>query len=377
MELRTPLVLLALCALTPTSRAQDREALLKARIKHLEQRVSELEARLARLERLVGPERDPEAAPGAEPKEPPPSPSASKSVRLRQIAQARHGSSVICLAWEPGGKHLVSGAYDETLRVWEGRTGRQVTVLPQRAWPSTVEWDPKGERLVSATMDRVLFAWEIGRDKPLAERSVLGDRAGGGSAWYGPDGSTILYLYRDKNLFAASARTLKDARVGGVGPKGLAFPEDVSGLRYSPDRKRVAINLGKNLSVWDGDLRREQLQVDAGGESVYGFAWSADGRRLACVSARGRLLLWDVTERRLLRELELGQGLNLSFSPDGAWLAIGVGGGVALLDAETLAPSGEPHSYGEAVRAMTWSPDGKVLAVGGKGGKIVVLEVTK
>ena len=379
MNRRIPFLLLCLTALCLPARAQDREALLKARIKHLEQRVSELEARLARLERLLGPEKasqpkSPTPAGEAQPQE---SPSAG-SVRLRQVALARHGSTVTHLAWEPGGRHLVSGAYDDALRVWEGRNGRQVAVLPQRAWPRSVDWDPKGGRLVSGTSDHEFFLWELGRDKPLAERNFKGhaDRYGIGALWFGPDSSGVVYV-NDERLFGASGRSLKDARVGGVSQDGLRFPDDVGGVAWSPDRGRVAINLGKNLSVWDGQLRREQLQVDAGGDGVYRFAWGAKGKRLACASGKGRLLVWDVADRRLLRELQLNGVQGLAYSPDGAWLAVGSVNQVVLLDAESLAPTGAPFAYGDAVRALAWSPDGKVLAVGGKGGKIVILGVTK
>lgn len=377
MNRRTPFLLLCLTALCLPARAQDREALLKARIKHLEQRVSELEARLARLERLLGPGRKPaEPAPAEEQPAATPPP-AAKSVYLRQVALARHGSSVICLEWEPGGKRLVSGAYDDTLRVWEGRTGRQLAVLPQEGWPRTVDWDPKGERLVSATMNRHVFTWEVGRDKPLAERSFEYDHSSGGAAWFGPDSGSIVYVSRSKTLRAVGVRSLKNGRSGGVGSDGLAFPDDIAGLRYAPDRARVAINLGRNLSVWDGELRREQLQVDAGGDSIYCFAWGAKGKRLACASGKGRLLVWDVADRRLLRELQLNGVQQLAYSPDGAWLAVGSANQVVLLDAESLAPTGAPFAYGDTVRALAWSPDGEVLAAGGKGGKIVILGVKK
>lgn len=386
MTRRPPLLLPALSALwllalPPRASAQDAEALLKARIKHLEQRVSELEARLARLERLLGPDEaagGPAGPPEASPPQASPAPApAAGSAQLRQLALARHGSSVTCLAWEPGGKRLVSGAYDDTLRVWEGRSGRQVAVLPQRGWPSVVDWDPKGGRLVSGTMERELFVWEIGRDKPLAQRSFKHAVYGGGSAWFGPDSGSLVYVYGRKALRAASARTLKETRVGGVGSEGLAFSRDINDVSWSPNRDRVAIHLGRNLSVWDGELRRELLQVDAGGSGVGSFAWGAKGKRLACAGGEGRLLVWDVAERRLLREVQLNAILDLAYSPDGAWLAVAADSHLVLLDAESLAPAAAPYSYGDKIRALTWSPDGKVCALGGKGGKIVMLEVTQ
>ena len=40
-----------------------------------------------------------------------------------------HSHYVTSVAYSPDGKHLVSGSYDNTVKVWDAQTGKEVSVL--------------------------------------------------------------------------------------------------------------------------------------------------------------------------------------------------------------------------------------------------------
>jgi WD40 repeat protein len=40
-----------------------------------------------------------------------------------------HSGSVYSVAYSPDGKHLVSGSYDNTVKVWDAQTRKEVNVL--------------------------------------------------------------------------------------------------------------------------------------------------------------------------------------------------------------------------------------------------------
>ena len=40
-----------------------------------------------------------------------------------------HSGYVMSVAYSPDGKHLVSGSYDNTVKVWDAQTGKEVSVL--------------------------------------------------------------------------------------------------------------------------------------------------------------------------------------------------------------------------------------------------------
>src|SRR6266511_1468886 len=106
-------------------------------------------------------------------------------------------------------------------------------------------------------------------------------------------------------------------------------------------------------------------------EPVLGLALSSDGRRLAAGGEGGLTIVWDVASRRNVFERR-GHGATqiytVALSPDGGMLATGGGDAATRL---WKTDSGELlHTFdfaGKWVRAVQFSPDGKILAVGGTG----------
>jgi WD40 repeat protein len=39
-----------------------------------------------------------------------------------------HSNTVFSVAYSPNGKHIVSGSYDNTVKVWDAQTGKEVSV---------------------------------------------------------------------------------------------------------------------------------------------------------------------------------------------------------------------------------------------------------
>jgi WD40 repeat protein len=65
----------------------------------------------------------------------------------------------------------------------------------------------------------------------------------------------------------------------------------------------------------------------------------------------------------------------MAFSPDGRWLAVGTWGGVVtVLDGRTGALLARRQTDGQAVRALRWSDDGRVLQEGGGDGVLRFLD---
>jgi WD40 repeat protein len=116
-------------------------------------------------------------------------------------------------------------------------------------------------------------------------------------------------------------------------------------LAVSPDGRWLASSYG----VYESAGGRHAVDFYDGSRpggvipGVYGVAFSADGRRLACASEHGKVYLldtrsWEVAERITLGNANLDA---VSFSPDGEWLATGeVEGGVRLWRVGPLSEAG-------------------------------------
>ncbi len=133
----------------------------------------------------------------------------------------------------------------------------------------------------------------------------------------------------------------------------------------TPREAWTATRLGGEPTL--DDARRTVFSAE--GLTLAGVALSPDGRRFAFVDSEGGLRLFDL-ETRLgtvsVRGIGIGLGATpVAFSPDGTLLAIG-GRSLTVVNAVTgqklaeITPGGEA---GREVAALAWSPEGQILAI--------------
>src|SRR6516225_380350 len=145
------------------------------------------------------------------------------------------------------------------------------------------------------------------------------------------------------------------------------------------------------LIWWDAAARAQARAVEAHAKWIRGVVATPDGRAVASVADDMVCRLWDAATGKLLRELRGHREKTphhypsmlyaCAVSPDGRYLATGdkvghvvvwelaSGKQAAVLEASvmyTWDPVQRRHSIG-GIRSLAFSPDGKLLAVGGMG----------
>ena len=112
-----------------------------------------------------------------------------------------HSESVWSVAYSPDGKHIVSGSYDSTVKVWDSQTGTEVNVLfchrpyrlllralMRRAWlgheqectlrghsgsVTRVQFSDDGLQVISGSNDGTVLVSTILRPNPACQSCVL------------------------------------------------------------------------------------------------------------------------------------------------------------------------------------------------------------
>src|ERR1019366_2698200 len=73
-----------------------------------------------------------------------------------------HHNSVPSVAWSPDGSKPATASGDQTAKVWEGRTGRELlTLRGHQASVWSIAWSPDGSKLATASADHTAQIYAI------------------------------------------------------------------------------------------------------------------------------------------------------------------------------------------------------------------------
>lgn len=141
----------------------------------------------------------------------------------------------------------------------------------------------------------------------------------------------------------------------------------VTELTYSPDGKLIAVMGVLGIWFYDAETLAEVGMIAHGADTI---AFSADGQALATGRWSDRTVrLWDVNSQKQVGGLQLPgpRGVTaLSYSLDGKSLAVGYGNGdIVLWHTATQQKTALLDSNLSVLLTLAFSPDGKLLASGG------------
>lgn len=311
------------------------------------------------------------------------------------------------VSFSPDGKTLATAGSakgsDASVWLWDvaGRRNIAAFTLPNHNHASSVVFSPDGKSLAAvastgARGKRTVWLLDVTGHRKPASLPDQYDYVGGLA--FSADGKTLAVgggRGRDKGkvwLWDAADRRRIDAL-----PVPFSYVGDVA---FSPDRKTLAVGGGHDIEhnrsagegIWLWDLARHRnvatLPTRVG---VSFMAFSPDGRTLAGdgESNEGEwtdVWLWDLSSRQRTSTItgrtsahyspedEGRQFSSVTFSPDGRTLAVGGraphGEGAVLLwdvpGRRNIATVTFTNRRAD-VDAVAFSPDGRTMAIGGSG----------
>jgi WD40 repeat protein len=176
-------------------------------------------------------------------------------------------SKVLSVAFSPDGTRIVSGCGDETIRVWDARTGDTVAgpFKGHTNWVRSVAFSPDDTRIVSGSDDHTIRVWDARTGDTVAE-PFKGHTGFVCSIAFSPDGMRIVSGSYDHTIRVWDARTGDTV----AGPfKG--HTDSVASVAFSPDGTRIVSgSYDQTIQVWDADnaslsshyLHSEPLSMD-------------------------------------------------------------------------------------------------------------------
>jgi serine/threonine-protein kinase len=152
------------------------------------------------------------------------------------------------------------------------------------------------------------------------------------------------------------------ALVGVLGEHRRRHWGRVHSMAFNPKQTILASGGDDSIRLWDAAAMSERVVIPV--PNAYSIAFSPDGGTLAFTNG-GLASLWDVTDKKPKKRFDLdGACWGIAFSKDGLLAWAGNDHTVRLWDVSGANPKEQAvlRGHTEFVRAVAFSPDGRVLA---------------
>ena len=283
-----------------------------------------------------------------------------------------HTEGVNSVSFSSDGSLLASGGEDGKVIVWHVSSRTQIVPLPHTEGVNSVSFSPDDSLLASGGEDGVIV-WDVSSQTQIVP---LPHTEGVSSVSFSPDGSLLASGGEDGVIvWDVSSRTRVATLYDGFSP-----------VSFSPNSSVLAFGGEDGVIVWDVSSRTRVATLPHTGWTG-SVSFSPDGSLLASEGWDG-VIVWDVSSQTQLSILPDGDGVgSVSFSPDGSLLASGErdpwggnpwyeDGDVILWDVSSRSQLAILQGHTSRVRSISFSPDGSLLASGGKDGDVIVWDVS-
>jgi WD40 repeat protein len=316
----------------------------------------------------------------------------------KELARIEVEGGIEHAAFSPDGK-VLAAISTRMVRLLDTRTAKGVRQLPSSiGLPTFLAFSPDGKVLVAGGYDGALAGWDLATGNaldvaagPKCQNGALAFAEGGRLLGWGVEGNTVC---------------LWDARTGQVLTPRVGHRSAVVSLGFTSDAQRlVSGSPDGQVCIWDLATGKERHRFKVPGDDLMqiplraqsGLVMSPDGRFVAARQRAGPVLLWEsATGTYVIRLVQdpsnplaglaaYGQGSALPvFSPDGRVVAVGTAvatgrarragftNSVQLWELASRAVRAEFVGHTDAVTALAFSADGRLLASGSADTTILI-----
>ncbi len=300
-----------------------------------------------------------------------PSVEADQALRLglsllpRFILGMKH-QGVETVTYSSDGKYIASGGWDNTARLWDARTGKEIFRFPHDDAVNAVVFSSDSKYIATASSDKTARLWDLTTGQEIF-RFPHQDRVNA-------------VVFSSDSKYIATASSDKTARLWDLttGQEIFRFSNDdeVEAIAYSPDSKYIVTANSKTARIWNTRNGKETNTLNLN-HTIRAIAVSPDSKYIAIGSFDNIVKVWNINNGKEVTSVKHDNIVSaVVFSSDSKYIATGSGDKTARVwDISTGTELARINPNGE-VSAIAFSPDGKYLVTANSESTLGIWDVS-
>ncbi len=272
-----------------------------------------------------------------------------------------HSDWVRQVIFGANGETIITGSDDQTIRVWDLKTGQQLYKLQGRGRFLSADISSDKKLIAAGSDDGTVRIWNLETKVKLQEMTSHTDWVR--NVRFSPDGKILVSTSNDHLAILWDVKTGKEIY------QLHGHTQKIYGAAFSPDGKTVATaSNDQSVRLWNVATGQEIWRFSGHTNAVWSVVFSPDGQTIATAGNDKVIYLWNTASGAKLREFRghTHYIFSVAFSPDGKILAsAGADAIIRLWNVETGAEIKQLNGFTNWIWSVAFSPDGKKIAAGG------------